>query len=225
MAPTAFAALAAEMPEFDPEAAPGSEGENDGMEAFPSLRDEPKPYNVLATGKPNTLAEAFEVLMFPTEFHDPFFNLVGAYADAPAEVIAALPFGTYREAVANHLVLEDGRSASLFEQGRFYKFFKDLVKLLAPCPTPPSSSSSVPLVLDMTLNCPGCDGLPMFVVLTTSTSNSHHGAAPVVVGLGWIVSDLRSYYSAPSWGIPSHTRLVIFFFGRHSAPAFGYSPP
>ena len=145
MAPTAFAALAAEMPEFDPEAAPGSEGENDGMEAFPSLRDEPKPYNVLATGKPNTLAEAFEVLMFPTEFHDPFFNLVGAYADAPAEVIAALPFGTYREAVANHLVLEDGRSASLFEQGRFYKFFKDLVKLLAPCPTPPPSSSSVPL--------------------------------------------------------------------------------
>ena len=83
--------------------------------------------------------------MFPAEFHDPFLNLVGTDESAPPEVIAALPFGSYREAVANHLVLDDGRSASLFEQGRFYKFFKDLVKLLAPSPTSPASSSTVPL--------------------------------------------------------------------------------
>ena len=140
-----MSALAAEMPEFDPEAAPGSEGEDDGTAEVPTMDDEPKPYKVLATGKPNTLAEAFEVLKFPAEFHDPFLNLVGTDESAPAEVIAALPFGSYREAVANHLVLDDGRSASLFEQGRFYKFFKDLVKLLAPSPTSPASSSTVPL--------------------------------------------------------------------------------
>ena len=33
----------------------------------------------------------------------------------------------------------------------------------------------------------------MFVVLTTSTSNSHHGAAPVVVGLGRIVTLIRVF--------------------------------
>ena len=50
-------------------------------------------------------------------------------------------------------------------------------------------------VLGMTLNCLGCDGLPMFVDLTTSTSNDHHGAAPVVAGLGGVVLDTRALHS------------------------------
>ena len=75
MAPSLMSALAAEMPEFDPEAAPGSEGEDDGTAEVPTMDDEPKPYKVLATGKPNTLAEAFEVLKFPAEFHDPILEL------------------------------------------------------------------------------------------------------------------------------------------------------
>ena len=70
-------------------------------------------------------------------------NLVGTSPDAPAEVVASLPFGSFREAVANNLVLGDGRSATLFEQGRFYKFFKDLVRLF--CAPPPTASSSTPV--------------------------------------------------------------------------------
>ena len=144
--------LAAELPEFDPEGAPGSEGEDEGLLGEePRLADETPQHSTYkgpATGKPGTLAEAFSALSFPEEFHDAFLNLVGTNENAPPDVVVAVPFGSYREAVANHLVLGEGRAATLFEQGRFYTFFKDLCKLLAPAPSPPAaSSSSVPLSL------------------------------------------------------------------------------
>ena len=102
-------------------------------------------YKGSATDKPDTLAEAFDYFHFPVEYHAPFLDLVGTSAEAPAEVVASLPFGSYREAVANHLVLGDGRSATLFEQGRFYKFFKYLVRLFCvPPSSSPSSSTPVP---------------------------------------------------------------------------------
>ena len=102
-------------------------------------------YKGSATDKSDSLAEAFDYFHFPVEYHDSFLNLVGTNADAPAEVVASLPFGSFREAVANNLVLGDGRSATLFEQGRFYKFFKDLVRLYCAPPLASSSSSSTPV--------------------------------------------------------------------------------
>ena len=145
MAPPAFSVLAAELPEFNPDFAPGMEGMDEGASDSENpqiVKEEqhaPHDYKESATGKPSSLADAFEHFNFPAEFHDSFLNLVGTSSEAPAEIVASLPFDSYREAVANHLVLEDGRAATLFEQGRFYKFFKDLVRLFA-APAPLSAS-------------------------------------------------------------------------------------
>ena len=47
------------------------------------------------------------------------------------------------EAVTTELYLGDGVRPSLFQQGRFYKFFKDLMKLVGPAAAPPSSSQEL----------------------------------------------------------------------------------
>ena len=90
--------LAAELPEFDPEGAPGSEGEDEGLLGEePRLADETPQHSTYkgpATGKPGTLAEAFSALSFPEEFHDAFLNLVGTNEDAPPNVVVAVPFGS-----------------------------------------------------------------------------------------------------------------------------------
>ena len=123
-------------------------------------------YKGSATDKPDTLAEAFDYFHFPVEYHAPFLDLVGTSAEAPAEVVASLPFGSYREAVANHLVLGDGRSATLFEQGRFYKFFKDLVRLFcAPPSSSPSSSTPVPHQVLQPLSSPSSSQQPILVTM------------------------------------------------------------
>ena len=150
MAPK-FAALAAEFPAFDPELAPDAadadidfpEQEEPELPALPL--PEAAKTTVPADGKPSTLLDAFDVLCFPEHLHESFLNLVGANPSDDPSVVSALPFDVFREGVASELVLDDGRKPSLFEQGRFYKFFKDLAKLFSA--SPPSSSpapSSLP---------------------------------------------------------------------------------
>ena len=139
--------LAGELPTFDPALAPGRNGSEaeDASDMEPLAPETPTnkivtpfKHTVPATGKPDTLLEAFSILNFPEDLHEPFLNLVGTEDNADPSVVASLPFESFREAVSKDLVLEEGRSPTLFEQGRFYKFFKDLGKLLAPPATPPA---------------------------------------------------------------------------------------
>ena len=97
-----------------------------------------------AAGKPSSLTEAFELLTFPENLREPLLNLVGTEGEADPSVIASLPFDDFREAVSSELVLADGSSPSLFQKGRFYKFFKDLLKLFADPVAPSSSTLAVP---------------------------------------------------------------------------------
>ena len=83
-----------------------------------------------ATGKPSSLTEAFLMLTFPENLREPLLNLVGTDGDADPSVVASLPFD-FREAVSSELVLADGSTPTLFQKGRFFKFFKDLMKLFA----------------------------------------------------------------------------------------------
>ena len=110
------------------------------------------PITVGATDQPSTLGEAFEKLTFPEELRDPLLNLIGADVSSDASFLAALPFESFRAAVATYLVLDNGGSPTLFQQGRVYKFFKDLANTFnAPAPstsTLPSSSAS-PIVLQL----------------------------------------------------------------------------
>ena len=132
MAPK-FAALVQEFAEFDPELAPGLADfesfpiDEEGHEAMPVP---PLPVasetTVPANSQPATLSDAFISLGFPEGLQESFLNLVGANASDDPLVVAALPFDVFREGVANDLVLEDGRKPSLFEQGCFYKLFKDV---------------------------------------------------------------------------------------------------
>ena len=110
MAPVAFSPLLAEFPEFNPDEAPGAEELDEGAldtETPQHLVKEEQhashDYKGSATGKPESLEDAFEFFDFPAEYHDPFLNLVGTSSAAPAEVIASLPFGSYREEVVQVL--------------------------------------------------------------------------------------------------------------------------
>ena len=67
-------------------------------------------------------------------------------------MIASLPFDAFREAMSQDLYLESGDKPTLFQQGRFYKFFKELGKALAdPAPTsaPTSSGTTQSIVLSL----------------------------------------------------------------------------
>ena len=71
MAPPAFSALADELPEFNPDFAPGLEGMDDGAfdsESQQIVKEEqhaPHDYKESATGKPDSLADAFVHFNFP----------------------------------------------------------------------------------------------------------------------------------------------------------------
>ena len=77
MAPLFSSPLAAELPEFNPEEAPGAMDMDDGnsdqdtpqqqivKEELPASHD----YKESAMGKPDSLAEAFDYFNFPVEYH------------------------------------------------------------------------------------------------------------------------------------------------------------
>ena len=123
--------LAAEMPEFNAEFAPGATpaknpelddaAENEPLlpSATPGLMTgKPPATPVGAPDKPSTLQEAFQSLDFPEDLQEPLLNLVGAELSSDASILAALPFDEFREAVAKDLVLNDGESPTLFQKGR-----------------------------------------------------------------------------------------------------------
>ena len=134
-----MAGLAAELPEFNANAAPGPLAEN------PVLPDTtifaPPPVFPAAeaslaipgdaTSKPSSLAEAFERLAFPEKLRESLLSMVGADVDDDPAVVAPLPFDVFRDAVTTELVLSDGSSPTLFEKGRLFKFFKDLMKIFS----------------------------------------------------------------------------------------------
>ena len=105
------------------------------------------------------------MLNFPAELRDPLLNLVGAQESSEASVVASLPFDAFREAVSQDLYLESGDKPTLFQQGRFYKFFKDLTKALAD-PAPPSTSSTPGTAQPIVLTLPDTNNrLPLKDVL------------------------------------------------------------
>ena len=170
---TGLQSLLRELPTFDASMAPGLDAEivelapeNLGTdlplagERFPfappgdgaGVPAKSFPKTVGAMCQTSTLGEAFDALNFPAELRDPLLNLVGAQETSEASVIASLPFDAFREAVSQDLYLESGDKPTLFQQGRFYKFFKDLGKALAePAPpsAPTSSGTAQPIVLTL----------------------------------------------------------------------------
>ena len=162
--------LASELPEFAADMAPGLAVPNPAADLGTSIFAPPASNPVVvppagtggssmttgdATCKPSSLNEAFLMLTFPENLREPLLNLVGADGDADPSVVASLPFDDFREAVSSELVLADGSTPTLFQKGRFYKFFKDLMKLFAD-PIAPSSTALVaappstsPILLEM----------------------------------------------------------------------------
>ena len=143
---TGFQSLLRELPTFDASMAPGLGAEiaelapeNLGTDlplAGERLSSAPPgdgagvpakspPRTVGAICRTSTLGTAFDSLNFPAELRDPLLNLVGAQETSEASVIASLPFDAFREAMSQDLYLESGDKPTLFQQGRFYKFFKD----------------------------------------------------------------------------------------------------
>ena len=146
--------LEQQLPEFDVRAAPG--GADPSLEAAveekavlpttiaPAITGKSPSTPVDATGKPSTLEEAFIQYEFPDELRDPLLNMVGAERSSDPAVLAAVPFEVFRSAVADDLVLEDGEAPTLFQKGRFFKFFKDLLKSCSAGVPSSSSSPSAP---------------------------------------------------------------------------------
>ena len=131
--------LASELPEFAADMAPGLAATNPAAEMGTSIFAPPGSNPVVvppagtggslvttggAAGKPSSLTEAFELLTFPENLREPLLNLVGTEGEADPSVIASLPFDDFREAVSSELVLADGSTPSLFQNGRFYKSFQ-----------------------------------------------------------------------------------------------------
>ena len=128
--------LAAQMPEFNAEFAPGANpvtnpvlhpdvAENESLlpaATPPIITEKSAVTTVGAPDKPSTLTEAFQMLEFPEELQEPLLNLVGAELSSDAAVLAAIPFDEFREAVAKDLVLNDGETPTLCQKGRFFIF-------------------------------------------------------------------------------------------------------
>ena len=164
-------ALAAELPEFDVLMAPGLNPTTPVNPAASAEVLSPPgiPAQTLPTtgnaevaksssttvgaslSQTSTLEDAFTAFAFPDDLRGPLLNLVGADENSEASILAALPFDTFREAVSKEVVLDSGMPPTLFQQGRFYKFFKDLNKALSAPPPPSTSpaSSSQPILLQL----------------------------------------------------------------------------
>ena len=92
----------------------------------------------------------FEVdsLGLPEDPQDPPLNIVGAETSSDPSILASIPFDVFRDAVTEELVLNDGETPTLFQKGRFFKFFKDLMRSFpteAPGPSSTPSTSTAPV--------------------------------------------------------------------------------
>ena len=129
------------MPDFEVGAAPGAKPA-EKLELYdvasdnehrlptvspPTITGKSPATTVGASSKPSTFGEAFCVLGLPDDLHDPLLNMVGADTSSDPSILASIPFDVFRDAVAEDLVLNDGEAPTLFQKGRFFKFFKGLM--------------------------------------------------------------------------------------------------
>ena len=98
-----------------------------------------------ATGKPETLMEAFDQFRFPRELRLGVMKLVGATSeDDDPELLAYVPADVVQEGLSSW-VLEDGSTPTMFQVGHVHKFFKQIRRTFKePAPDLPPPTAPPP---------------------------------------------------------------------------------